>query len=73
MNKLLKYFNRAASYNTKPWVVVVVTTLLVCFLLGFFQPFGITGFNPKIKLLVVSGFTLVTAISTSIFYYLHYI
>jgi len=66
----LTYLNRSAPYNTKPWAVIVVATLLVCFLLGFFQPFGIAGFNPKVKLLVVTGFTLVTAIATSIIGYL---
>lgn len=70
MNKLLTYLNRSASFNTKPWVVVIVTALLVCFLLGFFQPFGISGFNVKVKLFVVSGFTLVTALATSIIGYL---
>lgn len=70
MNKLLTYLKRPASYNTQPWVVVIVATLLVCFLLGFFQPFGVAGFSTKVKLLVVSGFTLVTALATSIIGYL---
>lgn len=70
MNKLLTYLDRPAPFNTKPWVVIIVATLLVSFLLGFFQPFGIAGFSVKVKLLVISGFTLVTAIMTSIVGYL---
>lgn len=70
MNKLLAYLNKPAPFNTKPWVVVIVATLLVCFLLGFFQPFGIDSFNVKVKLFVITGFTLVTAVATSIVGYL---
>lgn len=64
------YLNRPVSFNTKPWVVVIVATLLVCFLLGFFQPFGIDSFNVKVKLFVITGFTLVTAVAISIVGYL---
>lgn len=70
MSKLLSYLNKPASYNTKPWVVVIIASLLVCFLLGFFQPFGIENFSATVKLYVITGFTLVTTISTSIVGYL---
>jgi hypothetical protein len=51
-------------------VIVIVASLLVCFLLGFFQPFGIERLNPSVKLYVIVGYTAVTAISTSIIGYL---
>ncbi len=70
MSKLLSYFNKPASYNTKPWVVIFIASLLVCFLLGLFQPFGIENFSAIVKLRVIISFTLVTAISTSIIGYL---
>jgi DNA-binding LytR/AlgR family response regulator len=66
MNKVSTYFNRPASSNAKPWVVIIVASLLVCFLLGFFQPFGIEKFSATVKCYVVTGFTLVTAIAISI-------
>jgi DNA-binding LytR/AlgR family response regulator len=70
MNKVSAYFNRPASPDTKPWLVVIVASLLVCFLLAFFQPFGIERFSATIKCYVVTGFTLVTAIAVSIVGYL---
>lgn len=70
MRKLLSYFKRPATFNSNPWIIVIAASLLVCFLLGFFQPFGIDKFNIRVKLLVVIGFTLVTAAATSIVGYL---
>ena len=70
MRILFKYLNKEAAFNSKPWIVVVVTSLLVCFLLAFFQPFGIDKFYWEIRLFVVIGFTLVTAIVTSTVGYL---
>lgn len=70
MSQFLPYLNKPASYNTKPWVVVVVASVLVCFLLGFFQPFGIDKFSVHIKCFIVAGYTLVTTISTSVVGYL---
>jgi len=50
--------------------VVIIASLLVCFLLGFFQPFGIDRFGTTTKLYIVTGFTLITAVFTSIVGYL---
>ncbi|MDR1119828.1 MAG: hypothetical protein LBM08_02810, partial [Dysgonamonadaceae bacterium] len=68
--KLTAYFNKPTPLYAKPWVVVIVASLLIGFLLGFFQPFGIERFSITVKCYVVIGFTLVTAISTSIVGYL---
>lgn len=70
MNRILLYLNKSASFNTKPWVIIVVASLLVCFLLGFFQPFDIDKFGIHTKFYVVIGYTLVVTISTSIVGYL---
>lgn len=70
MNRAFSYFNRPASYNTKPWIIVVVASLLVGFLLGFLQPFGISNLSTTTKYFLVIGFTMVTALSTSIVGYL---
>lgn len=70
MNKLPTYLNKPAPYSTKPWVIVLTASLLVGFLLGLFQPFGIDTFNATVRLYMVIGFTCVTALSTSIVGYL---
>lgn len=70
MNKILLYLRNPASFNNKPWVIIIVASLLVCFLLGFFQPFGIENFSISVKLFVIIGYTLVTTISTCIIGYL---
>jgi hypothetical protein len=70
MNKILAYFRKPTSFNNKPWVVVIIVCLLVCFILAFFQPFGIENFSTDVKYYVIIGYTLVTAISTSIVGYL---
>lgn len=66
----LSYLHKPASFNTRPWVIVLMASLLVCFLLGFFQPFGIDTFSVHTKYFVVIGYTVITATSTSIVGYL---
>jgi len=70
MNKIFAYFNKLAPYNNRPWVIVIIASLLVCFLLGFFQPFGIGNLSLVSQLYVIVGFTLVTAICTTVVGYL---
>jgi len=69
MNKIKIYFNQPSPYNKRPWLVVVVSSLLIFFLLGLFQPFGLNTFPSIRKWLIISGFALVTAASTGIIGY----
>lgn len=65
MNKLRSYFQQPYPATGKPWVIVIVSSLLVFFLLGLFQPFGLEHFpNPR-KWLTILGFASVTALSTA--------
>lgn len=70
MTPFLSFLYRPSPYNSRPWIVVVTASLLVGFLLGFFQPFGIDRIPINIKSYIVAGYILVTAISTSIVGYL---
>lgn len=66
MNKLLIYLNQPAPVYRKPWIIVLVSSLLVFFLLGLFQPFGLHSFPDTRKWLIILGFALVTATMTAI-------
>ncbi len=70
MNKILAYLKKPASFNSNPLIVIINASLLVCFVLGIFQPFGIEKLDTTLKYYVIIGFTLVTAISTAIIGYL---
>jgi hypothetical protein len=70
MSGIKDFFNRAASANPKPWAVVLASSVLVGFILGFFQPFGIGGLNPSERLRAVICYTFVTAAATAIAGYL---
>ncbi|NDV60278.1 LytTR family DNA-binding domain-containing protein [Bacteroides sp. 519] len=70
MNRIWTYLNQPAPLAKKPWLVVVVSSLLIFFLLGVFQPFGLNAFEPIYKWLIISGFAFVTAISTGIIGYI---
>ena len=66
MNRVSAYLNRPATYNAKPWTVLIVATLIVGFLLTLFQPFGIGNITTPKRYYIIAGFMLVTAISTFI-------
>lgn len=70
MKKIVSCLSKPAPFNKKPWVVILVSSILVCFLIGIFQPFGISHFDKQTKIFVVIGFTSVTAIMTAIVGYL---
>jgi hypothetical protein len=71
MNRLFQYLNRPCPHpaTLKRWRIVVVPSLIVLFILGIFQPFGI-GEMIKGGLAVLAGYVLVTAIGVSIVTYI---
>ncbi|MDF9830206.1 LytTR family DNA-binding domain-containing protein [Parabacteroides sp. PF5-6] len=64
MNKIQSFLSRPAVANRRPWVIVGVSSLLVFFLLGAFQPFGLEN-RSDIKWFAITGFALVTALVTT--------
>jgi DNA-binding LytR/AlgR family response regulator len=71
MNKLFQYLSRPQPHPVvlKRWSIVVISSLIVLFVLGIFQPFGI-GAMLKRSFVVLAGFVLVTIIGVSIVVYL---
>jgi hypothetical protein len=71
MNKLFRYLTRPQPHPVvlKRWSIVVISSLIVLFVLGIFQPFGI-GTMLKRSFVVLVGFVLVTIIGVSIVVYL---
>ncbi len=70
MNKVKSFLQQPISVNTKPWLIVVISTVVVFFLLALFQPFGMDHRPEMIKWLAIVGFALVTALCTSIVGYI---
>lgn len=62
----MKILNKPSYYNNNPWEIIIIASLLVGFLLGFLQPFGIDKINEGIRPFIILGFTLITAICTTI-------
>ncbi|MDH6303436.1 hypothetical protein M2459_000630 [Parabacteroides sp. PF5-5] len=69
MNKLTRLLNQPLPLVNNRWQVVLIASLLVFFVLGIFQPFGMDRLLEK-NYIYLLGFTLVTAIGTSIIVYL---
>ncbi|MDR1202051.1 MAG: LytTR family transcriptional regulator [Tannerellaceae bacterium] len=65
MNKLFQYLSRPQPVILKRWHMVIIPSLIVLFILGIFQPFGI-GVMIKSDLVVLAGFVLITVIGISI-------
>lgn len=70
MNKIRAYLNQSYPISRKPWIVVLISSALVFFLLGLFQPFGLSNFPFIRKWSVIAGFAMVTAVSTGIVGYI---
>ncbi|MDR0748851.1 MAG: LytTR family transcriptional regulator [Tannerellaceae bacterium] len=71
MNRLLRYLNRPLPHPAilNRWRIVVIPSLIVLFILGIFQPFGI-GKMITGSLAVLAGFVFVTVIGISIVAYI---
>jgi len=70
MNKIQTFFNQPYPISKKPWIIVLVSSVLVFFILGLFQPFGLSNVSSARKWPVIAGFACITAISTGIVGYL---
>ncbi|MDR1160979.1 MAG: LytTR family transcriptional regulator [Tannerellaceae bacterium] len=71
MNKLFQYLCQPQPHPVvlKRWRIVVISSLIVLFVLGIFQPFGIEAML-KGGIVVLAGFVLITIIGVSIVVYL---
>ena len=69
MQHLFKYLHQAYPYPDKTWRTIVIVSLLVFALLYIFQPFGIQNITAEHKLLVLSGYAAVTAVTMCLHYY----
>jgi hypothetical protein len=71
MNRLLRYLNRPRPHPAilTRWRIVAIPSLIVLFILGIFQPFGI-GVMIKGGFAVLAGFVLVTAAGVSVVAYI---
>jgi hypothetical protein len=71
MNKLFQYLSRPQPHPValKRWRIVVISSLIVLFVLGIFQPFGI-GTMLQSSFVILAGFVLVTIVGVSIVVYL---
>lgn len=45
MNKLIKYLNQPLFIASQRWKIALIATLIVLFVLGAFQPFGLSGLD----------------------------
>ncbi len=69
MRKLISYIKQPFPKGRKPWQIVLTSSLVIFFLLALFQPFGLSNILRN-KWLIITGFTFVTAISTTIIGYI---
>jgi len=69
MNRLTRYLNQPYPATSKRWQTVVISSLIVFFVLGIFQPFGI-GSMIKDNFVILLGFVLVTFIGVSVVVYI---
>lgn len=70
MSKIKSFLQQPYPLYNKPWLIVVISTLVVFFLLALFQPFGMAHRPEMIKWLAIIGFALVTALCTAIVGYI---
>ena len=70
MNRISIYLNQPAEISQRPWIIVVTASVAVCFVLLFLQPFGLEDVELPKRWFLIAGFTLITALSTSITGYL---
>lgn len=68
MGRIPEYLRRAAPHNDNPWRIVLAASLCVFFLLSLLIDVRGDGLPPR--MVVVAGFTLVTAVSTAAVAYL---
>lgn len=69
MNRLLQYLNQPQPVVSKRWHTIVISSLIVFFVLGIFQPFGLDRMI-KNNYIILLGFVLVTVIGVSIVAYI---
>ena len=70
MNKIRAFFNQSYPISRKPGIVIILSSVLVLFILGLFQPFGLNNLSSVRKWPIILGFTGVTAFSTAIVGYI---
>ncbi|MEA5129064.1 MAG: hypothetical protein VB074_12860 [Proteiniphilum sp.] len=56
-NKLAKYLSQPAPVNDRPWLTVILVTVIVVLILSLFEPFGFSG-----QMSVLLWFTLATVL-----------
>ncbi len=69
MKKLIRYLNQPLPATDKPWQVVLTVAVLVLFVLGIFQPFGIDTIKEN-KFIILIGFMLVSAAGAAVVVYI---
>ena len=70
VKRISTYLNQPAEISQRPWIIVVTASIAVCFVLLFLQPFGLMSIELPKRWFLIAGFTLITALSTTITGYL---